>query len=73
MKTLSIIIICILLNGCKTTPDINNIPLKGGTAPYQIPAGTYIDTKGNKHIEIYNRWSVSEEWLYDYISNIKQK
>ena len=58
----------ILLLGCTTVKDV---PLTSGTVAYQIPAGQYMDTKGNAHNEALTRWSLSEEDLYNSTRQIK--
>lgn len=64
--------------GCKTqhVPDYSNIPLTQGDAPYRLPKGIYIDTRGVVHNEKEYRWSISESDLFnvsdeDYLIHIK--
>ena len=51
--------------GCDTFRTRKTIPLASGDAPYQLPAGNYIDSKGQLHTENTNRWSLSEQDLFN--------
>jgi hypothetical protein len=39
---------------------------------YKIPAGVYFDTDGNRHIEVAERWSLSDNQLYDSMSDTNE-
>lgn len=66
------LLISITIIGCVTSkPDYSNIPLTNSGMPYQLPFGDYKDTRGIVHHETTHRWSVSEEWLYLSIRDIK--
>lgn len=63
-----VFVIVLFLLGCTSIKDV---PLTSGTVAYQIPAGLYVDTKGNTHNESHTRWSLSEEDLYNSTRQIK--
>ena len=67
------VIILLLMCGCKSTPRLEDIPLKSGDQPYCLPPGEYTDVEGVTHKEIYNRWSMSEEDVYDFVKSITPK
>lgn len=60
----------LFLGGCEMMRPRKTIPLATGTAPYQLPAGDYLDTKGQQHHEDTNRWSLCEQDLYN-MSTVK--
>lgn len=76
MKHLSILLTLILLTGCSTirntfvTPEP---PLKESEIPYQLKPGAYEGINGERYLISSEspRWSVSEAFLYDTVSNAK--
>ena len=63
--TILLLCACFLFVGCDSLRPRKTIPLATGVAPYQLPVGNYIDTKGELHIETTNRWSLSEQDLFN--------
>ena len=39
--------------------------------PYKVPPGTYIDTEGQRHEELIEKWVISDADLYDFIQYLK--
>jgi hypothetical protein len=58
---------CLITTSCRT----NDIPLCSGDIPYQLSPGQYTDSKGIIHNEKDARWSVSEQFLFESIRDMK--
>jgi len=67
-----ILFLCVILSGC-TYFKYHNVPLSQGTTPYQLPAGQYVDAKGELHVETQARWSLSEEDLFNSTRDLTKK
>ena len=62
---LLLIVTGLFLSGCSMMSPRKTIPLATGTAPYQLPVGDYVDTKGTQHHEDTNRWSLCEQDFFN--------
>jgi hypothetical protein len=62
---LLLLVVGLAFAGCDTFRGRKTIPLASGDAPYQLPAGDYVDSKGLLHKENTNRWSLSEQDLFN--------
>jgi hypothetical protein len=71
-----ILTLIFLTAGCGTIRNAIMPPiptLKEGEIPYQLKPGVYEDTHGEKYLVASNvpRWSVSEAYIFDTVSNAK--
>jgi len=58
---------CSSLNPFSGGVDLDEIPLTEGEIPFKLPPGVYTDVEGAKHNTSDERWSISEEYLFQGI------
>jgi len=72
-KCLLVLLLGLCFTGCSILKSsYSDIPLTSGNIPYALPAGTYMDIHGVKHIEQNTRWSISEADLFNDAQNINK-
>ena len=60
-----VLLACLFMCGCSLLPvSISDVPLTEGEIPFKLPAGDYTDVEGDVHNVSDERWSISEEDLF---------
>lgn len=61
----AVLLVCLFMCSCSLLPvKISDVPLTEGEIPFKLPPGDYTDVLGELHSVSDERWSISEEDLF---------
>lgn len=61
----ALLLACLFIQSCNLLPArTSDVPLTEGEIPFKLPSGAYIDVEGEVHKVSDERWSISEEDLF---------
>jgi hypothetical protein len=61
----SVLLVCLFIQSCSLLPvSTSDVPLTEGEIPFKLPPGDYPDVEGEVHKVGDERWSISEEDLF---------